>query len=160
MKPRFYTLVLAISAIVIVVLLPVSELACKAESSSDPVPCCPNCGCHDGLIPVCRLHWTTKKETKYHYSCQCKPICIPDQSPCCSKSGCEDGTNGSCASDVGDRESGKCNCLIIAQCKLAKVPYTVETPVCKCEIEWVCPKCGGNCSCTEMNESTQPSAHM
>ena len=157
MKPSFFTLVLAISAISVVVLLYVGELACKAESSSDPIPCCPNCGCHEGLMPVCHLHWTTKKETKYHYCCQCKPICIPDQSPCCSKPVCEnvEGANSNCANEVDGCENGKCNCLIIAQRKLAKLAYTVETPVCKCEIEWVCPRCGCNCSNSLESDSTR-----
>lgn len=110
--------------------------------------CCPRCGCHEGLVPVCHTYCTTKTETKYHYLCKCDTICIPDHCPSCPKCGdgcCED----SC-------ENGKCNCLIKTVHKLAKVPYTVETPVRKCTIEWVCPNCG--CSCGTSDKSAQSPA--
>ena len=157
MKPRLVSLALAVPVFAAVALLLASELACNAEPSSTPPPCCPQCGCHDGLIPVCHPYWTTKKETKYHYCCKCEPICIPDQWPCCSKSGCDsgNGNDSNCCNDVGDCDGGKCNCLIIAQHRLVKFPYTVETPVCKCKIEWVCPRCGCNCSDPAENDSTR-----
>jgi hypothetical protein len=126
----------------------VLAVAISDADAPSPPPCCPQCGCHEGLIPVCHTYWTTKKETKYRYCCQCEPICIPEGSTCCRKlcGTTGDGADGSCCNDVGGA-SGHCNCSIFAQHKLVKFPYTVETPVCKCKIDWICPQCGCNCTC-------------
>ena len=157
MSRRIVPSIFVAVTLAMVALLFVVTFRCYAETPSAP-PCCPQCGCHDGLIPVCHPYWTTKKETKYHYCCQCEPICIPDQCPCCSKSGCENGNcaDTNCCNDIGGCDGGKCNCLIIAQHKLVKFAYTVETPVCKCKIDWVCPHCGCNCGIAAEDEKPCP----
>jgi hypothetical protein len=153
MTPRARRTILTACVLGVVAL--VLDVAINYAEAPSPPPCCPQCGCREGLVPVCHTYWTTKKETKYHYCCQCEPICVPDQPPCCTKllsdKNCAD---GSCSDDVGNCEHGKCNCLIVAQHKLVKFPYTVETPVCKCKIDWVCPHCG--CNCTAENELSPP----
>jgi hypothetical protein len=136
------------------------ELTRNAEPLSSTPARCPKCGCCKGLIPVCQSYYTTKKETKYHYCCRCEPICILDHGPCCSNCVarcCNDrhGDGPDCGTTVNGCASGKCNCLIKTQYKLVKIPYTVETPACKCRIEWVCPHCGCNCSHAVETESTQ-----
>ena len=137
--------------------LSIAEVLCRAESSTSPPNCCPKCGCHECLIPVCHLTCTTKKETKYRYCCKCETICIPDHCPC--GSGCDDCKNCGCADQSctktsGDWQYSKCSCLIKTVYKLVKIPYTVEIPVRKCTIEWTCPKCG----CTERAEPPVPPA--
>src|ERR1700761_1242182 len=39
--------------------------------------CCPRCGCHEGLLPVCHPYVETKTITKYRYCCVCEDKCIP-----------------------------------------------------------------------------------
>jgi len=156
MKSATLAAVLACLGLGIVQLM-AADLSSSADSScTAAATCCPKCGCHQGLIPVCHTYCTTKKETKYHYSCKCETICIPDHCPPCPKCGdacCE----GSCTEGC---ENGKCNCLIKEVHKLVKVPYTVETPVRKCTIEWVCPSCGCSCGTSEKSASTQSPAAL
>ncbi|HEV2972748.1 MAG TPA: hypothetical protein VGY55_22460 [Pirellulales bacterium] len=148
-----------------------AEPSCAAPACCDPGCCCPKCGCHEGMIPVCHPYCTTKKVVKYHYCCKCEELCIPGRFPCCPK--CAEGCceNGGCTAGCGCTENGargacgceegKCNCLIREVHKLVKIPYTVEVPVRKCTIEWVCPKCGCNCGCTEKADSAPaPAAPM
>jgi hypothetical protein len=136
--------------------------ACSAEPSEFTPSHCSNCGCHDGLIPVCHSYCTTKKETKYRYYCRCETICIPDSSCCLLRLGnsvdnpncnqpCCSGTNCSA-------EKGNCHCLVKEVYKLVKVPYTVETPVRKCTVDWICPRCGCKCGTTETCDLTGPIA--
>ncbi|HEV2972746.1 MAG TPA: hypothetical protein VGY55_22450 [Pirellulales bacterium] len=142
-----------------------AEPSCAAPACCDPGCCCPKCGCHEGLVPVCHSYCTTKKVTKYHYCCKCEELCIPGRFPCCPKCGdgcCEKGgCTDNCGCDNCGCESGKCNCLIKEVHKLVKIPYTVEVPVRKCTVEWVCPKCGCDCGCTEKTNSVPaPAAPM
>jgi hypothetical protein len=139
-----------------------TELARSAEPPDFTPSHCSNCGCHDGLIPVCHSYCTTKKETKYRYHCKCETICIPDSAccllrrgagvanvncnqPCCSDTSCSDG-------------SGNCRCLVKEVYRLVKVPYTVETPVRKCAVDWICPRCGCKCGTTETCDLTAPAS--
>ncbi|HEV3415794.1 MAG TPA: hypothetical protein VG056_03255 [Pirellulales bacterium] len=135
-----------------------AEPSCAAPACCDPCTCCPKCGCHEGLVPVCHTYCTTKKVTKYHYCCKCEEICIPQgHCPCCPKCGegcCEKGgCTDNCGCDNCGCENGKCNCLVKEVHKLVKIPYTIEEPVRKCTVEWVCPKCGCNCGCSEKSDS-------
>ncbi|HEV3415796.1 MAG TPA: hypothetical protein VG056_03265 [Pirellulales bacterium] len=148
-----------------------AEPSCAAPACCNSGTCCPKCGCHEGMIPICHPYCTTKKVVKYHYCCKCEELCIPGRFPCCPKCGdgcCEKGgctagcgctENGAC--DTCGCEQGKCNCLIREVHKLVKIPYTVEVPVRKCTVEWVCPKCGCNCGCSEKSDSAPaPAAPM
>ena len=149
MKSAILASLLACLGLGIVQLLRAADLGSNSASSCSSTTCCPKCGCHEGLIPICHPYCTTKKETKYHYFCKCETICIPDHCPSCPKCGdgcCEGTCNEGC-------ENGKCNCLIKEVHKLVKVPYTVETPVRKCNIEWVCPNCGCGCGTSEKVDS-------
>jgi hypothetical protein len=158
MKLRVMYSILAISALGIIGLSVIGEYPCNAAPSCSATSCCPKCGCHEALIPVCHSYCTTKKETKYRYCCKCDVICIPDQSCCWTKCGVglgEDGNRakqGCCKNNCGCAD-GNCNCLIKEAYKLVKIPYTVEVPVQKCAIEWVCPKCGCNCGWTEQSNA-------
>ena len=125
-------------------------IAAEERSVSAPTcttTCCAKCGCHEGLVPVCHTYCTTKKETKYRYYCKCETICVPEgchSGTACAQHGCSDTCDGN---DCG------CKCFIKDTYKLVKVPYTVETPVKKCTVEWVCPHCGCSCGCTEQSDS-------
>jgi hypothetical protein len=162
MKAILMSSTLAIAALAVAGLSMAGEPTCDARPSCAAAPptcdscgCCPKCGCHECMIPICHSFCTTKKVTKYHYCCKCEEICIPDHCPpcpkcgdgCCDKAGCAEG----CGNDCGC-ESGKCKCLIVEAHKLVKIPYTVEVPVRKCTVEWVCPKCGCNCGCNGTSE--------
>jgi len=140
-----------------------AEPSCAAPACCDPGTCCPKCGCHEGLIPVCHSYCTTKKVVKYHYCCKCEDLCIPGHSPCCPKCGdgcCDQGcaANGGCG-NCGCEES-KCNCMVREVHKLVKIPYTVEVPVRKCTVTWVCPTCGCNCGCSEGQAAPAPAGPM
>jgi hypothetical protein len=131
-----------------------AEPSCTAPAGCNAGACCPKCGCHEGLIPVCHPYCATKKVVKYHYCCKCEELCVPGRFPCCPKcgDGCCDqaGCTGNCASDNCGGEQGKCNCLYRDVHKMVKIPYTVEVPVRKCTIEWICPKCKCCCGTTEV----------
>lgn len=139
-----------------------AEPSCGAPASGDPGCCCPKCGCHEGLVPVCHPYCATKKIVKYKYCCKCDELCIPGRSPCCSTCGdgsCEKGCAANCGCNSGGCEQGHCNCLYRNVHTLVKIPYTVEVPVRKCTIEWVCPHCGCPCGSTESpGESQAPNA--
>ncbi len=130
-----------------------AEPTCAAAPVCDPGTCCPKCGCHEGLIPVCHPYCATKKVVKYKYCCKCTELCVPGRFPCCSSCG-DCGCNGGCGQqgccDNGGCESGHCNCLVRDVHQMVKIPYTVEVPVRKCNVTWVCPSCGCDCGCTEM----------
>ncbi len=118
--------------------------------------CCPQCGCHEGLVPVCHPYCTTKKTVKYKYCCKCDTICIPGHCPKCDW-GCGD---GGCAAGSGDGgcESGKCQCESLEVTHHMKIPYVVVTPVRKCYVTWVCPKCGCDCHCPGEAAAPAPGA--
>jgi hypothetical protein len=150
-----------------------NEATCNAEpgcAASCPAGCCcPQCGCHEGMCPVCHPYCEMKKITKYKYCCTCEDKCIPHgncetlfchhcdgEQPCGCTSGCDSGNCG--RGCEGCRE-----CKVYTVKKLVKIPYTVEVPVHKCWVEWVCPKCGcscnGGCGCDhEMAPAASPSA--
>lgn len=139
--------------------------------------CCPQCGCHEGLVPVCHEYWTTKKVTKYCYKCVCEEICLPGPCGACNDGflchlGCKDNGSPGCAASCGSKDcgckdncgSGGCNagCGECRHCKyrevhhLVKCPVTTEVCVRKCRIDWVCPHCHCDCGCTPDQE--MPSA--
>jgi hypothetical protein len=116
--------------------------------------CCPRCGCHEGLCPVCHPYCEMKKVTKYKYCCICEDKCIPHgncetlfchhrdcEQPC----GCTTGCTSGCESGNCGCGEGCCHCKVYEVKKLVKIPYTCEVPVHKCWVEWVCPRC--NCCC-------------
>ena len=77
---RFHVIcaVLAISALAAIRTSNAGEAGCSAVASdgcSDGCGCCPKCGCHEGMIPVCHNYCELKKTTKYHYCCKCEEIC-------------------------------------------------------------------------------------
>jgi len=134
--------------------------------------CCPQCGCHEGLVPVCHQYWEKKKVTEYCYKCVCKEICLPGhcgavndglfgnhckegcgcQESCAGKEGC--GCNEGCGC-----ESGCCDCKWREVHTLVKCPVTKEICVRKCKIDWVCPHCHCDCGCQqEVAPSAAPSA--
>jgi hypothetical protein len=155
MKSAITASVLTCLGLGIVRLLIAGDVGANVDTSCTAATCCPKCGCHEGLVPVCHTYCTTKKETKYHYLCKCETICVPDHCPSCPK--CGDGCcEGGCGED--GCESGKCTCLIKTVHKLAKIPYTVETPVRKCTIEWVCPSCGCSCGASDKDATVQGAA--
>jgi hypothetical protein len=159
MKALIAPCVLMVVALAAFGLTMAEEPTCSDVTSAPS--CCPKCGCRECLVPICHSYCTTKSEKKYRYYCKCDVICIPDHCPCwlkCWAGGCENGSCGQQGCGNGDCESGKCSCLIKEVHKLVKVPYTVETPVRKCTIEWVCPKCGCNCGCTEQSDSVSAPA--
>ncbi|HEX3997070.1 MAG TPA: hypothetical protein VHX65_00800 [Pirellulales bacterium] len=144
------------------------EPSCGGEAQCGACPncnacgnvCCPQCGCHEGLVPVCHQYWTTKKVVKYCYKCTCEEICLPG--PCgavndgflghlgCKEGcGCQEGCGSkeSCGSGTGCGDC--CHCRYREVHHLVKCPYTVEVCVRKCKIEWVCPHCHCDCGCTE-----------
>jgi hypothetical protein len=139
-----------------------AEPACGAAGCCDQGFCCPKCGCHEGMVPVCHTYCEKKKETKYHYCCKCEEICQPSGHCKCCDCGCdkcEGGCNGggNCNDGCGCEENN-CHCHIYKSTKLVKFPYTVETPVKKCKVEWVCPQCGCSCGTTEApNAAPAPS---
>jgi hypothetical protein len=105
--------------------------------------CCPSCGCHEGMCPVCHVYNTCKTVTEFEYRCVCEDICVPNPTCCCK--GCNAcGGGNSC-----DSCQQGCKCLVRTVHKLVKVPVTKQVPVRKCTVEWVCPKCHCNCSCEE-----------
>jgi len=142
-----------------------AEPGCAAPGCCPAGCCCPQCGCHEGMVPVCHIVCTTAKVKKYKYTCKCDTVCFPPcewectlgkghhcgcgcGSSCTSGCGCAagcgcDGSNG-CGC-----ESECCNCKVRDIHKLVKCEYTVDVPVRKCVVEWVCPNCGCNCGCTE-----------
>ena len=157
MKTLVMTTAFALAAIAAVELSQAGEPGCSAEPSCaapaccDPGMCCPKCGCHEGLVPVCHTYCTTKKVTKYHYCCKCDTICIPSHCPPCPKCGegcCDQSCNSGCGCD-----DGCCKCMIRDVHMLVKIPYTVEEPVRKCTVEWVCPRCGCDCGCSQKSEA-------
>ncbi len=166
MKRTAQLMALAVAALAAAVSSSAAEPGCNAEPSCgaaagcDPGCCCPKCGCHEGLVPVCHTYCTTKKETKYRYCCKCEEKCIPEHCPPCPKC-CEGGCGDKCGcADQGCNdcgcEEGKCHCRIIEQHKLVKYAYTVEHPVRKCTVEWVCPRCGCSCGTTEAPAGVAP----
>lgn len=141
------------------------EAACNAEPNCGSCPagcCCPRCGCHEGLCPVCHPYCEMKKVTKYKFCYTCEDKCIPHghcETLFCHKCDCENQCGGAagCTSGCGG-ESGNCGCESCGRCKvyevrkLCKIPYIEEVPVHKCWVEWVCPRC--NCCC---NAESAPS---
>ncbi len=137
-----------------------AEPGCAAGACPDGM-CCPRCGCHEGLCPVCHPYCGTKTVTKYKYCCLCEDKCITcgcctpvegffmhkccDEGQCGCTSGCNSGCeNGNCGCGEG------CNhCRVREINKLVKIPYKVEVPTQKCWVEWVCPHCNCNCGCSE-----------
>ena len=100
--------------------------------------CCPSCGCHEGMCPVCHSYCTMEKVTEYVYRTVCEDICVPQPSICkccnpCDPCGCPT----------------SCKCMVRTVQKLVKVPRVKEVPVKKCVVEWVCPKCHCNCCCED-----------
>ncbi|HEY2883359.1 MAG TPA: hypothetical protein VGJ15_13015 [Pirellulales bacterium] len=143
MKRCIAILVLAISVFTAIGLPKAEELSNTPATPKAP-SCCPKCGCTECMLPVCHNYFTTKTEIKYRYYCKCETVCIPDGS-CwlhCGGQKCDD-----CGCD------GKCNCTIKQETKMVKIPYKVETPVRKCAIEWVCPKCGCDCGCSVQSQA-------
>jgi len=129
-----------------------AQPACGTAGCCDQGMCCPKCGCHEGLVPVCHNYCEKKKETKYHYCCKCEEICMPSgHGKCCECDKCDGGCNGGCGCNEGcGGEENNCHCHIYKSTHLVKFPYTVETPVKKCKVEWVCPQCGCSCGATEV----------
>jgi hypothetical protein len=129
---------------------------------NDGEMCCPRCGCHEGLVPVCHPYCDVRVVTKYKYCCVCEDTCIPGKDFCglglhcgcdCNKGGCKD-----CGCESGGCE----HCRVRQVHKLVKIPYTVEEPVKKCWVEWVCPRCNCGCNgdaptgCSEGNAAPTP----
>jgi hypothetical protein len=130
---------------------------CAAAPACPCGTCCPQCGCHEGLVPVCHSYCTTKKTTKYKYCCKCDTICVPNGCACNGGCGCKEGGCASgCGCNEGCGEGHHCNCSIYEVHKLTKIPYVEEECVHKCTVEWVCPKCGCNCPCA--NGAAAPAA--
>jgi hypothetical protein len=159
---RFHVIcaAIAISAVAAIGISNAGEPGCSAAASDggcNSCGCCPKCGCHECMIPVCHTYCEMKKTTKYHYCCQCEAICMPSGHRKCCDCGCDKcggDCNGGCGSNEGcGCEENKCNCHIYTAHKLVKTPYTVETPVKKCKVEWICPRCGCNCGCSESTDS-------
>jgi hypothetical protein len=132
----------------------------NCSTASDGI-CCPQCGCREGLVPVCHQYWTVKKETTYCYKCICEEICVPGprggcntgflgQFGCkkdCGATSCDSAAGGNgCPTDCGCDCS--CHCMHREVHHLVKCPVTKETCVRKCKIEWVCPHCGCGCGCS------------
>ena len=135
--------------------------------------CCPRCGCHEGLVPVCHPYMDTKTVTKYRYCCLCEDKCIPGKDCCCGWDlhlGCHEGCG-----DCGCKESCGCescgcgcdHCKVREIKKLVKIPYKETVCVRKCWVEWVCPKCNCCCNaegapagCTENNNAAPAAAPM
>jgi hypothetical protein len=158
MKSFLTASLLAGAALELIYLTNINDCAQSAEPASAPPSRCAKCGCHDGLVPVCHTYCTTKIETKYRYYCKCETICVPDGNCSLTKCGsgpCENsnGANHSCSNTECNCSECQCHCLVKDVYKLVKVPYTAETPVRKCTVEWICPECGCTCSCTETSES-------
>ncbi len=147
-----------------------NEATCNAEPScaaSCPAGCCcPQCGCHEGLVPVCHPYCEMKKVTKYKYCCTCEDKCISQghcetlfhhhcdcDQPCGCTSGCESG-NCDCGCD------GCGHCKVYEVRKLVKIPYVVEVPVHKCWVEWVCPHCGCGCDASSAPSGAPSAAPM
>ncbi len=135
--------------------------------------CCPRCGCHEGLVPVCHPYMDTKTVTKYKYCCLCEDKCIPGKDCSCGFDlhlGCHEGCG-----DCGCKESCGCescgcgcdHCKVREIKKLVKIPYKETVCVRKCWVEWVCPKCNCCCNaegapagCTENNNAAPAAAPM
>jgi hypothetical protein len=67
----------------------------------------------------------------------------------CGCDNCASGCNGGGGCNEGCGGEENCHCHIWKSTQLVKYKYTVETPVKKCKVEWVCPHCGCACGTTE-----------
>ncbi len=132
------------------------EPTCCADSICVPGTCCPKCGCHEGLLPVCHSYCDTKKVIKYKYCCTCEEMCIPGHAPCCETCNNQD---GGCAVTCGS-DDGKCDCTYRNVKKLVKIPYLAYEPVRKCNVEWTCPKCGCACCNSLSNVEVSEAANV
>lgn len=126
--------------------------ACSACGNA----CCPQCGCHEGLVPVCHQYWETKKVTEYCYKCVCKEICLPGRCGAhndglfgdhCCKDGCGCQESCGCKENCGCNNGACCDCRYREVHTLVKCPVTKEICVRKCKIDWVCPHCHCDCGC-------------
>src|SRR5690348_1304164 len=103
-----------------------AEPACGAAACGNQGFCCPKCGCHEGMVPVCHNYCEKKKETKYHYCCKCDEICLPSGHGKCCEGGCDQcggGCNGACNSGCNEGcggEENNCHCHIYKSTKLVK----------------------------------------
>ncbi len=104
--------------------------------------CCPSCGCR--LVPVCHVYCAPKTVVEHKYTCRCEEVCIPGPSCCCKGCGNCDGSGSCCGGDTGNNGCQGCcgHCRVREVARLVIHPVPKETPVRKCTVEWVCPKCG------------------
>jgi hypothetical protein len=120
---------------------------CAASASEK---CCPRCGCHECLVPVCHCVWEMKKVTEYKYKCVCQDICIPGRigcKPCDDCDTCKDGcASGNCGPQAGQEADCGRHPLVRDVRKLVKYPVVKEVPVRKGTVEWMCPKCASSCA--------------
>ena len=132
----------------------------NCSTASDGI-CCPQCGCHEGLVPVC--HHCMDGQERNHLLLQMRLRRDLHSRPArrlqhrlfgptglqrnCGATSCDSAAGGNgCPTDCGCDCS--CHCMHREVHHLVKCPVTKETCVRKCKIEWVCPHCGCGCGCS------------
>jgi len=151
---------------------------CERGRCHEGIKCCPHCGC--SLVPVCHTYCEPKTTSVHKHGCVCEEICIPGVSRCgegcgdhagcgkcesgCNSCACNGGCNtcssGACGNGACNNggEGCDCHCRVREIHKLVIYPCTKSSSVKKCSVEWVCPRCGNQCGCSEGApvESGQP----
>lgn len=144
--------------------------SCQATTVLGGLHHCARCGCKEKCRRyVCHIVCDTKKVTKTCWDVQCEPFCpllpgcgafLPQR--CCP--------GGPCASNGGTPDCGGQQCGSCTSCQRSEVPprcgnartrkrlvkkeITVEVPVYRCEVKYLCDACS-----VEESAEAAPSQH-
>jgi hypothetical protein len=93
-------------------------------------------------VPVCRQVPSVTKVPKVEYSCKCGDICVPGRSVYCGEECVTDGDGNCHHQKVYQPTCGK----IYPTVTLVKTTKMIDKCTYKCVVEYVCGKCGRNCT--------------
>jgi hypothetical protein len=141
-------------------LLGMATARATAKDDCGSPNCCAKCGCHVACVEkVCQIVCDVKKEAKHCWCVECKDICplLPTVfgRDCCQENTGDGKTGGSSCED-GCKDCGHAanppHCGHPRQVKtLVRKDYTVEVPVYKGVVKYLCPACNSNAATPEQH---------
>ena len=158
MKTLASVTILAVAALAAARLSTAGEPACHAEPSCGARPAAiraaaaPSAAATKGWCRSAIRIARRRKSSNINTAASVGSFAYPGRFPCCSTCGdgcCDKGCAASAVAIMADANKAIATACTADVHTLVKIPYTVEVPVRKCTIEWVCPHCGCPCGSTE-----------
>ncbi len=138
--------------------------AAAAQNCGAP-DCCAQCGDSSCQPKVCRVVCDVKKIKKYRWHVECEEFCVP--LPGCRLGGCKPACESGCGVPDGCVEGCGAACLpnrlVPPKCgpvryrkKLVKKEYTIEVPIYRCVVRYLCAGCCEPAAAAEEQPSQAP----